>query len=236
MSDGTGTVHLPLQQFETRQTHHATLRDHNAESCLSEFIRSKNCSSPTTDESSVNLPRSLNLPSTDSGVCTEVHTATAGSSARYLVHREPRWQNHQVQDLPPQRTCIQAIPLTENRTIVPENVPSTALSATESKPKRFCTTLYFMSAMRIEYAGYASAKAFVILGLTNLFARASGNSRRASTQTKHQRAYGKAHVRRDLQRRQPSSVSWRTAYSAYVLSPSVLCPERASVHAVPPIS
>jgi hypothetical protein len=38
-----------------------------------------------------------------------------------------------------------------------------------------------MSPMHIEDAGYASAKACIILGLTNLFTKGSGKSRRAST-------------------------------------------------------
>jgi len=67
--------------------------------------------------------------------------------------------------------------------MVPENVPSAELTATESTLKRFCATLYCMSAMRIEYAGYASAKAFVIAGLMNLFTRGLGKSRTPSTQT-----------------------------------------------------
>src|SRR5512135_1925888 len=40
-----------------------------------------------------------------------------------------------------------------------------------------------MWAMRIAYAGYASAKASVILGLMNLFTMGSGKSRRTSMQT-----------------------------------------------------
>jgi hypothetical protein len=39
-----------------------------------------------------------------------------------------------------------------------------------------------MSAMRIEYAGYASAKAFVILGLMYLFKRVPGKNNSVSTQ------------------------------------------------------
>src|SRR5512135_1950591 len=39
-----------------------------------------------------------------------------------------------------------------------------------------------MSAMRIAHAGYASAKAVMILGLMNLFARGSGKRRSATMQ------------------------------------------------------